>query len=373
MQLHHQDQFTRWFRSQPAPIAADQIDRENGILKGVVMCEEGEAKGHGVYIDADFITALVTYDKKHAKTGIKARLGHPTASGDTMGTQLGMFRNFRENKKTGKVQAIADLHLLDAAEDSPTHPGMRTWVMKMAEEQPDFIMSSIVFRPSGNFQLINGKKKYVHSSDEDGEWVRPVSDEPVFVEFDEEKGAAHYYTDLVESGAATNALFSTKINTHLFAAKADEWLAMHPEVLQFAQKNPAAILKWLARIGVKQQNSMSINKIKDFLLGTSDEDAAQQTAEAFGAVKEALTGFQTQIDAEKSAAVKLSVELDAAKTELAALKTEFEEMKAAVAELAATSTEKPSGSGDTPPAGDDISKERAYKSNPINRRLYTKA
>ena len=228
----------RWFKSEPLALTIDRenIDRDAGIIRNVIMAQAGPAKGHGVWLEESFIDQLVAYDQKHFSTnGLKARFGHPAMSDTTMGTQMGYFRNFR---KEGTA-AVADLHLLEAADKSPSKPGMREWMLSMAEEATDFVMSSIVFNPSGGYQY----------SPETGERVDfegntpPFERERVFVDFDATKGAAHYYTDLVESGAATDKLFSTQFNRDKFAVRVVEFLEENDDVLQFIRSNFERIIQ----------------------------------------------------------------------------------------------------------------------------------
>jgi hypothetical protein len=365
---------TKWLRSGAAKMNPSQIDAAAGIIRDVVMVEEGPAKGHGVHLDADFIAAITKYDKKYfAKAGLKARFGHPSASGETMGTQLGTFSNFRQREVNGRQQEIADLQLLDAAENSPTHPGMRTWVLDMAEEQPDFIMSSIVFTPSSYFQNINGKKRKVWEYDEDDNWQSPISGEPVYVEFDEKQGAAHYYTDLVEQGAATDKLFSSQVNTHLFAARVDGFLADNPDIITFLKNNPDAVAKWLQRAGYTV-NSQPTKKMafdmKKWLMG---EDASTPPTEELSSLRTALQAAQQDIAALKAQQVQVLTPLnvpDVPET------NELEELKQQIAQLQATMATFAKGAADTPTGGDTLpapaatAAKRAYQTNPINRHLY---
>lgn len=203
------------FRSEPTLIslAAGSIDLEAGILRDVVMVEEGDAMGHMVSLEAEFINDLVAYDQRtYGDAGVKSRYTHPM--GDGMGRQLGRYKNIRTRKKGGKMQAIGDYHLLQSAKLSP-HGNLYDFVLSMAQEAPDFMMASIEFKPGRYYQKEKGgQKKYVweytKTKDQSGEeYVRWVSSDPklgkVFVEFGD-KGE-HYYTDMVESGAATKSLF----------------------------------------------------------------------------------------------------------------------------------------------------------------------
>ena len=202
----------RWFKSRPLPtkFTAEQIDEKNGILRDVVMCQAGPAKGHGVHLEPEFIAGIVAYDVENfSETGIKARFGHPAMSDTTMGKQMGVFKNFRQRGD----QAIADLHLLDSANISPSNPGMKDWMLSMAKENPEFVMSSIVFRGSGHYQRDEKGEKYQiwywkELKTEEGDVVYKYVREKeefgdIYVEFDpKSESAGHFYTDIVEAGAA---------------------------------------------------------------------------------------------------------------------------------------------------------------------------
>lgn len=310
----------RWFKSNPVTqkFTDKQIDRENGILKGVIMCSVGPAKGHGVNLEQEFINDLIEYDRRHhAKSGIKARFGHPAMSDTTMGKQLGVFRNF---SIVGQ-NAVADLHLLDASNLSPTNPKMKDWVLSMAEENPDFIMSSIVFVPGGYYQYDdNGAKKpiwyYKEYQDDEGKsrvrWVAEEDGKEVFVAFGE-KGE-HHYTDLVEQGAATDSLFAAQFNRDKFAVQAIEFVQEHPALLKFLQENPTKLTEFATKLGIELPKSKlsipeSAKKLKDYIFGASEEEAIDPAI----AIREELE----EEYAEKLLAIKAELsELKEEKTEV---------------------------------------------------------
>lgn len=338
------------------------------------MVQEGEAKGHGVHLESEFVEAIVRYDKANfSNIGLKARFGHPSASSETMGTQMGVFHNFRKREKDGKMQAIADLHLLEAADESPTHPGMRSWVLKMAKERPDFIMSSIVFARSGFYQRkANGHRVLV---EQDG-WGQPIGFDPelgpVFVEFDAEKGASHFYTDLVESGAATDQLFGTRANPDLFVSRAHQFLDDNPDLKRFIQQHPDKVAAFLARLGITVQHSKKMSKttsLMDWLFGKS-EDQPEPTAEELAALKTQLGDAKGQIDARMTA---LQNQIDEFKTQVAALKADAEQLradieahKAEIAELKKQPGAVLTAGEGNPPA--PTPKERAYQTDPVTQR-----
>lgn len=249
----------RWFKSNPLPLqfAPDKIDREAGIIRDVVMAQAGPAKGHGVHLEESFIANLIAYDQQnYSNTGLKARFGHPSMSNTTMGTQLGYFRNFRQDGE----KAVADLHLLESADKSPTSPGMREWMLSMAEEATDFVMSSIVFLHSGHYQYDpeTGARVELDAS-MFGEPEVKFQNERVFVAFDASKGAAHLYTDLVEAGAATDALFSQQFNTDKFAVRTVAWLQENDDILTFIRSNPHKIIEMCESLNI----NLNMKKTKE--------------------------------------------------------------------------------------------------------------
>jgi len=270
---------TTWYKSNPIELHFEdaQIDAEAGILRDVVMCQVGPAKGHGVHIEQSFIEGLVEYATKHYGTGpgLKARFGHPALSDTTMGSQMGYFRNIRLRED----QAIGDLHLLNSAELSPKAPQMRSWVLSMAEEATDFMMSSIVFKPSGLYQYDPESGERV-----DLEGSAKFAEEPVFVDFNEEAGASLMYTDLVESGAATASLFSTEVNRDLFAVRTIEFLEENEDILAFIRSNPHKLIEMAEKLGIELPQAKptpqdKFSALKAWIFGEKPEETAAEAPE----------------------------------------------------------------------------------------------
>lgn len=327
----------RWLRSRPTQggYATDKIDAEAGIIRDVVMVQEGEAKGHGVHLDADFIKQLVAYDQQvFGDRGHKARFGHPSASNNTMGTQMGMFKNIRSRKQGDKMQAIGDLHLMEAAEVSPTHPGMRSWMLKMAKEQPEFVMSSIVFQAAAYFQRkANGHKRYIKSESE----VDPELGE-IWVEFGET--GQHYYTDMVEAGAATDSLFSNQVNPHLFVAQADQFLSENPAITQFIKSHPEKVIAFFATMGIQLTHppkKMAPFNMFKWLTGESVDAVATEDLDA---LRTALSAAQTDVtalaaakEAAENRVEELTADIDTLTTSLRASQEEVKALGSQVASL----------------------------------------
>lgn len=110
------------------------VDRENSLITGFSVITSGEALGHGLWLDQEFLGQVVKAGNKSA--GLKARFTHPGLSGDGMGKQLGRVKNFRLDG--GRV--FADLHLYKRSNQEFVET-----VMDLAEEDAAAFGSSIVF------------------------------------------------------------------------------------------------------------------------------------------------------------------------------------------------------------------------------------
>lgn len=323
----------KWFKSKPVSpgIEADQVDREAGIIRDVVMAQAGEAKGHGFSVEHSFIEELVSYDRRHfAKTGLKARFGHPAMSDTTMGKQMGIFRNFRLRED----QAIADLHLLDAADLSPTAPNMREWMLAMAEERPDFVMSSIVFRVGKYYQYDDEGKKVFISSNSWGYPEKQWDDREVYATLKD-----HFYTDLVEAGAITDHLFSQQFNRDKFAVQAVEFVQDNPDLLAFLREHPEKLVEFATQLNINLPDmnfAAKLNALKDFFFGDGQAPGKEEVEAALDAEairRELRTEFETehqqaiqqltaQVEQLQSGLAETQSQLDAANNRIEALATE---------------------------------------------------
>lgn len=230
-----------------------RVDAEQGVLHGVILCQVGEAKGHGVHLEQSFIEEGIDYAVKHyANRGMKARFGHPSMSNETLGTEMGRFKDFRVEED----RMVADLHLFKSANLSPTQPGMRDWMISMAQEDPQAIMCSIVFSTKGYYQRSADGKKYAitrkYSDDRGYYWE---SDDPAY-RYDP-KGKIFVslkkllFCDIVDEGAATDRLFSAEVNSEKFSVIATDFLNNYPQVDQFIREHPEKLLSFLsARFGL---------------------------------------------------------------------------------------------------------------------------
>lgn len=219
----------------------ESIDAENGIIKGVKVCSEGDAKGHGVYLNKKFINNVVKLGKEQT-VGVKARFGHPNMCDTTLGTFIGRYKRFRtageENedfeelgkpRKSGnRLHAVADLHLDETSKNLPKLGDAWDYLTKLADSSPDMFGSSIVFMPGAN---------EVHEWEDEDKVKRQRVDATI---------NSLLATDLVDSPAATDGLFS-EFSKDEMAIQVTHFLDQHPEVYELAVDNPDIVEMFMGK------------------------------------------------------------------------------------------------------------------------------
>ncbi len=110
------------------------------IIEGVSVISVGEAKGHGLFVDATTLQEVKACAESYAG-GVKVNLDHGAGIKDIVG--------FCDNFRIVGDKLIADLNLLQNAEK-------RAYVLEIAEKLPDTFGISIAF--SGPVREINGKR-----------------------------------------------------------------------------------------------------------------------------------------------------------------------------------------------------------------------
>jgi len=226
----------RTYLNTPAIFAqsASKVDRENGIISNVVVTAMGEAKGHNIHLNSKFLDDVVLLASKH-KTGIKARFGHPNICATALGTYLGRYKNYHRKGD----QILADLHLDKSSMKSP-NGDLYTYVLDMAENNPDMFGASIAFKQGEaitTFEEIEGKKI-----------------EKRFATI-----KALYATDLVDSPAATDGLFEA-FHQDDFASQVTMFLDDHPQVFQLLDKKPQILEEFLNNYKhYKSTNKMNLS------------------------------------------------------------------------------------------------------------------
>ncbi len=223
----------RYFSTPPifsAPVT--NIDRELGIIQGVTIARIGPAKGHNGFVDRIFLLQIV--DNAASKpAGIKARFGHPNMCSQALGTYLGRFKNYSYSGD----QVKADLHLDDTAKNTPSGD-LYSYVLDMAEKNPDMFGASIVFEIGESVFL---------EEEVDGEKI-----EKEYFRLKELRA-----TDIVDEPAATDGLFSA--NT--FPGIATQFLDENPEIMDLIFTKPDSIVEFLSNYLTNSKMNLS-EKIK---------------------------------------------------------------------------------------------------------------
>ena len=109
------------------------------IIEGVSIISVGEAKGHGLFVDATTLQEVKACAESYAG-GVKVNLDHGAGIKDIIG--------FVDNFRIVGDKLLGDLNLLQTAEK-------RDYVLEIAEKLPDTFGISIAF--SGPVREINGK------------------------------------------------------------------------------------------------------------------------------------------------------------------------------------------------------------------------
>lgn len=254
-----------------------RIDEENEVLHDVQITLEGEALGHGVWLDREFCEAVATQGNATGDVGLKVRYGHPAMCSDAIGTELGRAKNFRvvdvEREIDGqKVQAagvVADVHLLKSAHSAP-QGDIAKHVLETAKEDPGQFGQSIVFTYSD--WVVKDKDGNRHSykeevsepyakwreenPDADTEDCWAKSDE-LYKSWSEKSADGKVYavlgklhgSDFTDTPAATDGIFST--NT--LAEEAETMLEEHPQIMEVLEKNPKSVVEFLERTGLAER------------------------------------------------------------------------------------------------------------------------
>ena len=105
------------------------VDREAGMLRGVSVITEGEAKGHALQIDAKTLEQVKACAETYAD-GLRVKMDHHTG----IDAMVGVLKNF----SIDGAQLRADMHLLKSHADFAK-------IMEMAETMPGAFGLSIAF------------------------------------------------------------------------------------------------------------------------------------------------------------------------------------------------------------------------------------
>jgi hypothetical protein len=123
-------------------LAGCAVDADKGIIHGVSVITEGEARGHGKRIDSTTLSQVLKVAESH-KNGVKVKLNHEETP--TLQSTCGTLQNFRIDGK----QLRADLNLLKSDDNYGK-------ILELAQKCPEDFGLSIVF--SGADEAVGAQK-----------------------------------------------------------------------------------------------------------------------------------------------------------------------------------------------------------------------
>ena len=299
-----------------------QIDEENEVLHDVQITLEGEARGHGVWLDREFCEAVAAAGNATGDVGLKVRYGHPSMCSDAIGTELGRAKNFRvvdferdvDGQKVKCAGVIADVYMLKSAHSAP-QGDLVAHVMATAKEDPSQFGQSIVFTYAD-----------LKSTDKDGNAIK-CSEFDDLREFFDAAGENKIFavlgklhgSDFTDTPSATDGIFSTGT----LAEEAEQMLDEHPQILEVLEKSPKSVVEFLERTGlaekVESARVAGMQAAKDKEIGELKAQA-KAAADEFAAKESDLNGKIGQ----------LTGELSASKDEVSALTKKLEDTQKAL-------------------------------------------
>jgi hypothetical protein len=200
---------------------APSIDKENGILKNVLVVQEGEAKGHNLFLNQEFLENTAKLGNENTK-GIKARFGHPNMCSTALGTYIGRYKNFRKQD----TNVVADLYLDKSARIAP-NGNLYDYILELAATNPDMFGSSIAFKP--------GKSTSLSVKDQ-------VTEE--IIELNYATIESLHAVDLVDEPAATNGLFA-QFHQNDWVYAATLFFDDNPALLNVLLQNPYSYIEFI--------------------------------------------------------------------------------------------------------------------------------
>ena len=349
-----------------------KIDEENEVLHDVQITLEGEALGHGVWLDREFCEAVAAAGNATGDVGLKVRYGHPAMCSDAIGTELGRAKNFRvvdvertvDGNSVKCAGVVADVHLLKSAHSAP-QGDIAKHVLETAKEDPGQFGQSIVFTYSD--WVVKDKDGNRHSYKEEvsepyAKWreENPDADyEACWAKSDElyaawlEKSADGkiyavlgklHGSDFTDTPAATDGIFSTGT----LAEEAETMLEEHPQILEVLEKNPKSVVEFLERTGLAEKvesarlSGLQAAKDKEIAalkaelesLGAKNAELQKKGVELLAAVEDqhkvAVQKFESDIKERDEALASATAECEQLRAELDKTTKALSDTKAAL-------------------------------------------
>lgn len=322
-----------------------EIDAEKEVLHDVQITLEGEAKGHGIWLDRKFCEAVAEQGNATGDVGVKVRYGHPAMCSDAIGTELGRAKNFRvvdfERTVDGQTVkcagVVADVHLLKSAHAAP-QGDIANHVLETAKEDPGQFGQSIVFTyadwkvvdADGNPHLYSEEVPHAGSRVEEDAWLEKSADGKVYAVLGKLHG-----TDFTDTPAATDGVFSTGT----LAEEAEQMLDEHPQILETLEKNPKSVMEFLERTGLAEKLESArvagLQAAKDKEIATLRAEFDGYKTKAAEALSAAQAQAKEQIEKLNAEIGEKSKALGDANAAVEQLKTKDAETSKALAEAQA--------------------------------------
>ncbi len=185
-----------------------QVDREAEVIRGYIVAQEGpfKSEGRGEF-DKPALREIVKL-MRASPNGLKSRFTHPDMTSDGLGRFLGRIKNPRLDKistreseggrRDDEITVVrADLHLDPASHTSPSGD-LGTYVMDLAESDPDAMSSSLVLKSDKQYRLDNRGRPQL---DDDGVELPPLW-HPTQL----------HASDVVDTGDAVDGILSVSLD-----------------------------------------------------------------------------------------------------------------------------------------------------------------
>lgn len=191
-----------------------QIDRENGIIRGVVLAELGpfQTPGRGQFTQDSF-DRLLQLGRDLPGKGLKSRFTHPNMSNDGLGKFLARVPGSSFKQRANKL--LGDYHFDSTALKPPPGggPPLGHYVMDLAESDPEAFETSFVLTAD---QVVIMDDEGNPKLDENGRRIPPIW---LPVEL--------HASDVVDDGDAVRGGFLSARNTSEWAREATNFIEEH--------------------------------------------------------------------------------------------------------------------------------------------------
>lgn len=217
------------------------VDRENGIIRNIVIVQEGLDKDD-CYFTKEFLQELLE-NAQGQTNGVKSRFGHPAMCKTTLGTFIGRYKDFSIIEDEGKQKLIANLHLDEITKKTQVEGqgiSYYDYIMDMSENNSDMFGNSIHYHSDADLD-----------EDPSGGVTYPVT---IYKDL-----KSFYASDLVDSPCATDNLFKSSDD---FGVQVTSFLDANPQIFELVKEKPELIDNFMKRY--ENYNSEKKSKKSNF-------------------------------------------------------------------------------------------------------------